>query len=259
MLAGLSCLALAGCLESQGGADGVGKQKKDGGRSGPGPGEDQVDLAGETPGLDGGTQDLRVTASADLAGMADAGPGPGPGTEPFDPASCPDPALSQATALTMLAGSPRKKLGDATLMVRTRTCTGATVETCGAWSVPAIHIQRLLTYSGGVTTAYKAFSFPTHLMLFAQAGVPKVVVRHESDVRKNPTADTRGVVFAVGSSPSINTYPVINVWDFAPEPNRYDDLSGLLGNRGLLHAAEHCARVVFPTGLTQEVAALYRY
>ena len=134
-----------------------------------------------------------------------------------------------------------------------------TPATCGAWSTPVPHTQALLTYSGGVTTDYKTFSFPTHLILFSQAGTPKLTIRHESDYRHTASTDTRGVVFAFGADPMVNTYPIIYVWDFAPAPNRYDDLQGLLGDDGFLHAAEHCARVVFPTGLTTEIAALYNY
>lgn len=57
----------------------------------------------------------------------------------------------------------------------------------------------------------------------------------------------------------VNTYPIIYVWDFAPKPNRYEDLQGLLGSRGELHATESCARVAFTSGVTTEIAGLYRY
>jgi hypothetical protein len=179
-----------------------------------------------------------------------------PSDDPFDPGSCGAAAVSSAQALTMLGGASRLKLADATLYRRTRTCPAGV---CGAWSTPVVHTQLLLTYSGGVTTDYKTFSFPTHLIVFAQAGVPKFVVRHESDYRHSATADTRGVVFLLGADPMVNTYPIINVWDFAPAPSRYEDLAGLMGDDGYLHAAQHCARVYFLIGMTVEIAALYRY
>ena len=66
----------------------------------------------------------------------------------FDPASCPGPAWSAASALTTLGTAARAKLADATLMRRTRTCTGTTPATCGAWSIfPIPHTQASLTYS----------------------------------------------------------------------------------------------------------------
>jgi hypothetical protein len=159
----------------------------------------------------------------------------------------------------MLGAAPRLKLADATLYRRTRPCTGMTADTCGAWGAPVAHTQSLLTYSGGVVTDYKTFSFPTHLILFAQGGQPKMSVRHESDYRHDATASTRGVVFSFGADPMENTYPIIYVWDFAPAPNRYDDLQGLLGDKGQLHAAERCARVVFTSGVSTQIAALYRF
>lgn len=193
---------------------------------------------------------------ASLADASDAGP---VSNDPFDPASCSGTALTAADALAKLGASPRMLLASATLMRRTRVCTGATADTCGPYGAPALHTQSLLTYSGGVTTDYKTFSFPTHLVLFQAAGVAKLSVRHASDYQHDATASTRGVVFPFGTSPMVNTYPVIYVWDFAPAPNRYDDLQGLLGQRAELFASGTCARFVATSGVSTEIAALYRY
>ena len=245
---------LAAC--SRGGSDGKDDDPLPPGRSDGGGLNGQRDAAAD-PRSDGS---VLLDGGADGARPADLSPdASAPGSDPFDPASCSAPALTGAQALSLLGTSARLKLADATLYRRSRSCTGMTPATCGAWSAPVPHQQSLLTYSGGVVTDYKTFSFPTHLILFAQGGQPKLVVRHESDYRKDATANTRGVVFAFGADPMLNTYPVIYVWDFMPAPNRYDDLQGLLGQRGELHAAEHCARVVFYSGLTAEVAALYRF
>ena len=206
--------------------------------------------------LDGASADA---APADAMLMADAAPDATVSTDPFDPGSCNAPALTAAEALAMLGAAPRSKLGDATLMRRTRSCTGATPDTCGAWGTPVPHTQALLTYSGGVVTDYKTFSFPTHLVLYTQTGQPRLSVRHSSDYQHDATASSRGVVFSFGADPMENSYPIIYVWDFNPAPNRYEDLQGLLGNRGQLHAAQHCARVVFTSGVTTEIAALYTY
>lgn len=236
-------LGTVGCIERRGGDDTQGAL--DGS-----PSPDPEDAA------PGGAD----AATADSGGARDLSPDFSPASnDPFDPASCTDTALSGAQALTLLGGAARLKLADATLLRRTRTCTGMTADTCAAWGTPVTHTQALLTYSGGVVTDYKTFSFATHLILFAQAGVPKLSIRHESDYRHSATSDSRGVVFPFGADPMENSYPIIYVWDFAPAPNRYDDLQGLLGDKGRLHAAAHCARVVFPSGVTTEIAALYRY
>jgi hypothetical protein len=180
-------------------------------------------------------------------------------SDPFDPASCLGPAMTPTEALARIAMAPRLKLADATLMRRTRRCTGTTPDTCGAWGTPVIHEQLLLTYSGGVTTDYKKFSFPTHIILFVQSGQPKVSIRHESDYRHDANANTRGVLFPFGSDPAENTYPVIYVWDFAPAPSRYDDLQGLLGSKAQLHIGGTCARLRVEDGISTEIAALYRF
>lgn len=249
----LCALALAASACSRGGGD-VNEGRRDGSAlSDAGSADAAVEDAAMPGASDGPLRDLR-------AEPADLGPDlSGSNNDPFDPLSCADPALGGAQALAKLGAAARLKLADATLYRRSRSCTGMTPATCGAWGTPVVHQQALLTYSGGAVTDYKTFSFPTHLILFASAGQPKLSVRHESDYRHDATADKRGVVFSFGADPMENTYPVIYVWDFAPKPNRYDDLSGLLGNKGQLHAAERCARVVFTEGITTEIAAVYRY
>lgn len=245
----LCALALSASACSRGGADG-----NDGKRDGAALSDGALEDAAMPGGSDGPARDLatdRADLGPDLSGSSS--------DDPFDPASCAGPALTSTQALAKLGAASRSKLADATLFRRSRSCTGMTPATCGAWGTPVVHMQALLTYSGGAVTDYKTFSFPTHLILFASAGQPKLSVRHESDYRHDATADKRGVVFSFGADPMENTYPVIYVWDFAPKPNRYDDLQGLLGNKGQLRASERCARVVFTEGITTEIAALYRY
>lgn len=230
--------------------------------------------------LDGGADANRIDASLSDGGEVDAssgdgGPSDGSAgdgsvadasdaappviTDPFDPRSCDGPAIDAAMALAKLGGAPRQKLADATLMRRDRACTGADPATCGPWGAPVPHTQALLTYSGGVVTDYKTFAFPTHLVLYTQSGQPRFSVRHTSDYQHDANASARGVVFAFGATPMVNTYPIIYVWDFAPAPNRYDDLQGLLGQRAELHAASTCARFVATSGVSREIAAVYRY
>jgi len=179
--------------------------------------------------------------------------------DPFDPGSCTGPALSATDAITVLASATRMKLADASLYERTRACTGATASTCGPWGTPTVMMRSLLTYSGGVVTDYKNFNMTTHLILFQASGTPKLVIRHTTDYTHSATTDTRGIVFPFGADPMVNTYPIIYVWDYAPKPNRYDDLQGLLGTKGSLHATANCARVTFDNGVSSEVVGLYRY
>lgn len=250
LLPGLLLLAVA--CQSAGGHRGHGSEA-DAGVGDP-PGE---------PDLAMGSADL--AKPVDAAGpAADLSSGAPPdlspaNNDPFDPASCLGPAMTATEALARIAMAPRLKLADATLMRRTRRCTGSTPDTCGAWGAPVIHEQLLLTYSGGVTTDYKKFSFPTHILLFVQSGQPKVSIRHESDYRHDATANTRGVQFSFASAPAENTYPIIYVWDFAPAPYRYDDLQGLLGSKAQLHIGGSCARLRVEDGISTEIAALYRY
>lgn len=253
-------LFLGGALATLGGtfatscqSHGGYEEPSDGGKGGAG-----RDATVNPSPLDGGdAKDSGSSSSMDMKGVGAADMTAS--IDPFDPASCGGPALSTTQALSLLGANSRMILGDATLYRRTRSCTGMTPATCSAWSTPVIHDQSLLTYSGGVVTDYKTFTFPTHLILYSQAGTPKFSIRHESDYMHDMTADARGVLFSFGADPMANSYPIIYVWDFFPKPDRYDDLQGLLGDDGYLHVSPHCARVVFSIGIIEEIAALYTY
>jgi len=247
---GLLAAAQPGCLDSRGG-------KTD---------DDDRDAASPGTGPDGGgLNDLALTD--DQGSSRDGSPPPvdlgmdasSTNDDPFDVTSCMGVPMTSVEALARIGSMPRIKLGDATLMRRSRTCSGTTPATCGAWGTPVVHTQSLLTYSGGVTTDYKTFAFPTHLIVFAQSGQPKAVIRHESDYRHDASANTRGAVFSFGMTPMETPYPKINVWDFAPAPYRYEDLLAQLGNKGLLVVTGTCARFVVENGLTTEIAGLYRF
>lgn len=220
-----------------------------------GPAADAAPSDADAP-RDSATDDAGQALDAALDAPFDAGV---VNDDPFDPASCGGALLDAPAALAKLGAASHVKLASATLMRRSRSCPGGDPAQCGPWGAPVPHTQALLTYSGGVVTDYKTFAFPTHLVLFEQAGAPKMSVRHESDYRHDANASTRGVTFPFGDDPMVNTYPIIYVWDFAPAPNRYDDLQGLLGKRAELYARETCARLSVEVSLYQELAALYRY
>lgn len=215
---------------------------------------------------DGATFDAGTTADAalvDATGDAalvdatiDAAP---PNDDPFDPASCTGPQLTAAGVLARLAGAARVNVAGAMLLRRARTCTGATAATCGLWEAAVPHEQALLTYSGGVVTDTKVFAFPTTLVFFTDAGIAKVSLRHDTDVLHAPDNSKRGVVFEGFAAPMTRAYPILNVWDVAPKPNRYEDLQALLGERAELDAREGCARFVAFKGVATEIAAVLRY
>lgn len=249
LLLGLGIAGLSACMDSRGGK---GDDTRDGSVANP-PGRDAsqpedlkaVDQAGPSDGSSP-PADMEIDASVT-------------NNDPFDITSCMGFPMTTSEALARIGTMPRIKLADATLMRRSRTCTGATKDTCGPWGTPVAHTQRLLTYSGGVTTDYKTFSFPTHLILFVQSGQPKAVIRHESDYRHDVMANTRGVVFSFGVTPMEKPYPQINVWDFAPAPYRYDDLLAQLGSIARMFLTPDCARIVVEDGIATEIAALYRF
>jgi hypothetical protein len=194
--------------------------------------------------------------------LADAGSSTDAGSvsnDPFDPSSCTGTPITQTDALARLGGAARMVLGSATLMGRYRTCPTGKAASCGPWGAPVVHKQSFLTYSGGAVTDYKVFTLPTKLILFAAGGIAKHVVRHDDDVLHAAAADTRGLVFPIGADPSTIANPVLYVWDFAPAPNRYEDLQGLLGSEAALTTRASCARLAVSYSLTYEIAALYRF
>jgi hypothetical protein len=85
-----------------------------------------------------------------------------PNTDPFDPASCQGPAITQAQATARLAGhygyGAKNFVGGFEVLQRTRTCGDVNDDTtCGAWSTPVRAMPRSATgseyYGGEVGTA----------------------------------------------------------------------------------------------------------
>jgi hypothetical protein len=75
--------------------------------------------------------------------------------DPFDPASCQGPAITQAQATSLLAGhygyGAKNFVGGYEVLQRTRTCANPSDDsTCGAWSVP----QRATPRSAGGSHYY---------------------------------------------------------------------------------------------------------
>jgi hypothetical protein len=225
-------------------------------------------LDAAAPGLDAAAPGLDAAApglDAAAPGLDAAMPGPdagAPSNDPYDPGSCTG-VLSEADVTALLGAQSRKALAAFTLVHRTRTCD-ATSGTCGAWGTSSTYLKTLCTYSGGVTTHYKTFSFPTTLVLWGSAGARKLSVRETNDYNHAPTDDTSGEVFSLGN-PGPVAYPSVDVWDpFPSNPYDYNDLPNVtLGKEGYLYTGQGCARFYVKDRIdalyTEEIVGLYRF
>jgi hypothetical protein len=183
-----------------------------------------------------------------------------PPDDPFDPGSCPGTPITMAEAAARIGASDRVALATATLMVHHRTCPDD-AGTCAAWDAAMPYTQTLVTYSGGVTTHSKTFSFPMTLVLWNHSGTDGFTVRQSDDYANSPMDDTRGVVFPL--APAMVQNPTIWVWDPAPShPEDYQDLYTYFAGPAALTATAHCARftITIPADRpVTELAALFRF
>lgn len=219
-----------------------------------------VDAGDAAQGLD--------TAAADVAAdVSDAGPdgaeadSGGPMiTDPFNPKSCSGTAWTSSAALNRLGSKSSEKLDSKAVMERSRTCTSSG---CGPWSTPKKSDIRYLTWSGGVRTHYKTLQTDTTLVLYKDAGKPKLSVRHDTHLRKYPSDHDKGIVF--GFPPKEESYPRMRAYNFNPQGMyRYRDLENYIGRDARLYASPNCARFesVEPgrgKQVTKEYVAVYRF
>ena len=214
--------------------------------------DDTRDMAADLAVDDGSAQrDMSADDGPDLASPSD---------DPFDPGSCSGAAWEAQAALGRLAASDAEILDAAVVMQRTRQCDAAG---CGPWSAPVETEISFLTWSGGVSTRYKTLRIDTSLVLWNDAGDPKLSVRHDTHVAQYPDDHAEGITF--GFPPQVVAYPYIRAWNVAPE-NQYDyrDLEQYLGRDATLFASPTCARFVSvlpESGApeTTQFAALFRF
>ncbi|MCB9557325.1 MAG: hypothetical protein H6707_14555 [Deltaproteobacteria bacterium] len=229
---------------------------------------DQTVGDGGSPKADGQASDARQLP--DLAANRDGATAPPDAllpidqgitsTDPFSAASCSGTPMLEKRAALLLAGAVRTSLGQATLMVRRRSCSDPS--TCGRWQPPVAHQQVLVTYSGGVTTRRKTFAFPTELTLWRSASLNKVTVQHRSEVLRCPNCTTPlGMTFAFGQNPATATYPRIRIYDPAPQSQwDYTEFDIAIGRDANLFVGYDCARFwSLSYDGTEEFAALYRF
>jgi hypothetical protein len=181
-------------------------------------------------------------------------------TDPFDPQSCSGTAWTAADALARLSGGTSEILDAQTVMERHRTCD---TSGCGPWGAPTVNSITYLTYSGGVTTRYKTLQTDTTLVLFDDAGTPKLSVRHDTHLAHYPNDHDEGLVF--GFPPATIAYPMMRAWNVTPD-HQYDyrDLENYLGRDAQLFASPNCARFesVLPgrsSDVYTEFVAVYRF
>ena len=176
-----------------------------------------------------------VSDSSDASDTSDAGV-----TDPFDPQSCSGTAWTAADALARLGGSPSEILDTQTVMERHRTCDSTG---CGPWSTPAVNEISYLTWSGGVSTRYTTLQTDTTLVLFDDAGAPKLSIRHDTHLAHYPNDHEEGLVF--GFPPATIPYPRMRAWNVSPD-NQYDyrDLENYIGRDAQLFVSPNCARFV---------------
>lgn len=232
------------------GANGGGGGGSSGGGSSGGAG-------GASSGASGGSGSS--DAGSDASVLVDAGDAGTVGSDdPFEASSCTGPVLSTTRAEMLLGGATRVTLAATALQHRTRVCNAGV---CGAWSAPALFERTYVVYSGGVTTRYKKFAFPTTLVLWKSGSTFTLSVRHTPDVTQCPTCDTRGTRFVVsGATPIAAASNQFYLWDPAPSnPYDYQDLPIYFPGATLsLDAHESCARYRVETE-TEQIVGLYEF
>ena len=160
--------------------------------------------------------------------------------DPFDPASCGGTPLSLEDATAALAGMDRQVLANATIQVRERTCPGGA---CGEWGDAYDWVVTYLTWSGGVTTAYKDFQADMQLVVFDDQGTPRLSLQHVTfDVPSSTYDDEDGMVYDLPPSP-IN-FPHVRAYDANPDSEYYYQELDWLVRDGVLTVGEDCVRWV---------------
>ena len=176
-----------------------------GGTDGPTAGGTTDEPTGGETGNDTGndTGDEAGNETGDETGSDSSSGGEPPSNDPFDPAACNGVAWTGADAMAQLGGMERVVLDDAIILARTRTCPGGV---CGDWSEGTDWEIHYLTWSGGVTTRYMDLLADMNLVLFDDAGAPRLSIQHDT--------------FGVGGYPDEDGM----LYGFPPEPISYPHL-----------------------------------
>lgn len=158
--------------------------------------------------------------------------------DPFDPESCDGTPLGLDEATAALAGMDRQVLANATIQVRQRSCPGGA---CGDWGDADDWVITYLTWSGGVTTAYKDFQADMQLVVFDDQGTTRLSLQHVTfDVPSSTYEDDDGMVYDLPPSP-IN-FPHVRAYDEAPDSEYYYQELDWLVRDGTLTVGEDCVR-----------------
>ncbi len=160
--------------------------------------------------------------------------------DPFDPESCGGEPLSLEDATAALAGMDRQILASATTQVRQRSCPAGA---CGEWGEAYDWVITYLTWSGGVTTAYKDFQADMQLVVFDDQGTARLSLQHVTfDVPSSTYDDEDGMVYDLPPSP-IN-FPHVRAYDANPDSEYYYQELDWQVRNGTLTVGEDCVRWV---------------
>jgi hypothetical protein len=203
-----------------------------------------------TDGSSGGSSDSTTTSGSGSTGDGTSTGGESSGEsssggaivndDPFDPASCGGTPISLEDATALLAGMDRQVLANATIQVRERTCPGGA---CGAWGEAYDWVVTYLTWSGGVTTAYKDFQADMQLVVFDDQGTTRLSLQHVTfDVPSSTYDDEDGMLYDIPSSPI--SYPHVRAYDDDPDSEYYYQELDWQVRDGVLTVGEDCVRWV---------------
>jgi len=160
--------------------------------------------------------------------------------DPFDPESCSGTPLTLEEADALLAGMDRQVVTNATIQVRERTCPGGA---CGEWGEAYDWVITYLTWSGGVTTAYKDFQADMQLVVFDDQGTTRLSLQHVTfDDPASTYDDEDGMVYDL--TPQTINYPHVRAYDSNPDSQYYYQELDWQVRDGVLTLGEDCVRWV---------------
>lgn len=160
--------------------------------------------------------------------------------DPFDPESCGGTPLTLADLEASLGGMERQQLATATIQVRERTCAG---DDCGDWGEPLGWVITYLTWSGGVTTAYKDFAADMQLVVFDDDGTARLSLQHVTfDLPSSTYDDEDGMVYDLPPAPI--GFAHVRAYDDDPDNEYYYRELDWLVRDGALSVGEDCVRWV---------------
>jgi len=126
---------------------------------------------------------------------------------PFDSGVCTGTPMSASDATALLGGNTQLTVASATIQTRYRS------DPAGVWGAPYDWTVHYLTYSGGVTTRYQDLLASMNLVLYSDAGTPKISIQHTS-FAGSPYTNADGMVYAF--PPVAPSYSHVRAYNHTP-------------------------------------------